>query len=218
MIPVKSRLILALDVTERQKAVEIAGKVAGFVDAIKVNYPLVLATDLSIVDEMSKFAPVICDFKIADIPNTNSLIVKNVLKHGASGVIVHGFVGKDSVRACIDAAQGMETFVVTEMSHPGALDYLAAFGESLARLAVETGATGVVAPATRPERVADIRKIVGKLKIISPGVGAQGGSASDTIRAGADYVIVGRQIYNAGDPAKEAANLAEEIKNIRASP
>lgn len=208
-----SRLILALDVTEREKALAIAGEVSGVVDAIKVNYPLVLATGLSIVDRLDRFAPVICDFKVADIPNTNSLIVRNIMKHKASGVIVHGFVGSDSVRACVETASGkLEVFVVTEMSHPGAVEYLAPLGEGMAKMAVDAGASGVVAPATRPDRVAAIRKVVGDLKIISPGVGAQGGSATDAIRAGADYVIVGRQIYASGEPAKVAKSLADEIK------
>jgi orotidine-5'-phosphate decarboxylase len=73
----------------------------------------------------------------------------------------------------------------------------------------------VVAPATRPERVAEIRKIIGNdLSIISPGVGAQGGSASDVIKAGADWVIVGRAIYQAEDPAMAAKKLVDEMKEF----
>ena len=154
MISINTRLIIALDVTDRSNAMRIAEDVSGLVDAIKVNYPLILGTDLSIIDELSEFAPILCDFKVADIPNTNSLIVKNVCRHKASGIVVHGFVGKDSVKASVEAAAGrLEVYVVTEMSHPGATDYLAAFAESLAKMAVEVGATGVVAPATRPERI-----------------------------------------------------------------
>ena len=65
----------------------------------------------------------------------------------------------------------------------------------MAKMAADCGVNGVVAPATRPGRVKVIWDIVGELIIISPGVGAQGGSAGDTIRAGADYVIVGSSIY-----------------------
>ena len=71
----ESRLILALDVFEKERAMDIVSKVAPFVAAIKVNYPIVLAQGLGIVTELSKMAPVICDFKVADIPNTNKLIV-----------------------------------------------------------------------------------------------------------------------------------------------
>ena len=59
-----------------------------------------------------------------------------------------------------------------------------------------------------------IRKIAVDLSIISPVVGTQGGSAGDTIRAGADYVIVGRSIYQSDDPAAGAKQIADEISSL----
>ena len=59
-----------------------------------------------------------------------------------------------------------------------------------------------------------IRKIAIDLIIISPGVGTQGGSADDTIWAGADYVIVGRSIYQSDDPAAGAKQIADEILSV----
>lgn len=206
------KLIVALDVTERFEAFKIAKDIYDLVDAIKVNYPLVLSCGIEIVKGLSAFAPVLCDLKVADIPNTNKLIVKQVVKKGAVGVIVHGFVGKDSVKACIDAAEGKDVFVVTEMSHPGAEEFTAPVAFSIAKLAVTVGASGVIAPATRPERVREIRKIVGNLKILCPGVGTQGGEVSVTIKAGADAVIVGRSIYEAKNPRRVAEALIDEIK------
>jgi orotidine-5'-phosphate decarboxylase len=50
------------------------------------------------------------------------------------------------------------------------------------------------------------------MMILTPGVGAQGGSAADAIRAGADYIIVGRSIYQADDPGAAATELAGEIQ------
>ncbi|MBA3044158.1 orotidine-5'-phosphate decarboxylase, partial [archaeon] len=120
----ETRLILALDETEKEKALNVAKEVYDVVDAIKVNYPVVLSCGIGIVDELSKLSDVICDFKVADIPNTNRLIVKEVFRHNASGVIVHGFMGKDSVKACVDVAEGKDVFVVTEMSHPGAVEFM----------------------------------------------------------------------------------------------
>lgn len=81
----------------------------------------------------------------------------------------------------------------------------------LARLAVRVGATGIIAPATRPPRVKLLREIVGDRLILSPGVGVQGGKSSDAILAGADAVIVGRAIYEARDPAEAATAVAAEI-------
>jgi orotidine-5'-phosphate decarboxylase len=49
------------------------------------------------------------------------------------------------------------------------------------------------------------------LKIISPGVGAQGGSSRETLKAGADYIIVGRGIYLSDDPAAAAEKYSREF-------
>jgi orotidine-5'-phosphate decarboxylase len=81
-------------------------------------------------------------------------------------------------------------------------------------MAVTCGTSGIIAPATRPERVAAMRQIVGDLLILSPGVGAQGGSASAAIDKGADYVIVGRSIYGAENPREAALQVAGEVKTI----
>jgi orotidine-5'-phosphate decarboxylase len=72
---------------------------------------------------------------------------------------------------------------------------------------MECGADGIIAPATRPERVKILRGIVGKRKILSPGVGAQGGDVN-TIAKLVDGIIVGRAIYEAENPAAVAQGFA----------
>ena len=217
MIRRNTQLILALDVTDRKNAVRISKETADHVDAIKIGYPLVLGAGLGIINDICKFAPVIADFKVADIPNTDQLICSQTFEAGASAVIVHGFTGRDSVSECVKTAKDFhgDIFVVTEMSHPGAVEFMQPKALELASIAVECKASGVVAPATRPERVRQIRGVVGNLTIISPGVGAQGGSAADAIRAGADHVIVGRSIYGSKTPGIEAEKIEKEIEKCR---
>ena len=210
----QTRMVLALDETDGRKALEIVGPVAEYIDAVKINWPLVLSAGPEMITELSKITDVICDFKVADIPNTVSLIVSNAVKRGASAVIVHAFTGDDSLKAAVEAAGDAEIYAVTEMSHPGGKMFTAKHAEEMARLGVECGAAGFIAPATRPERIAAIRAIIGDRKILSPGVGAQGGSASSAIKAGADYVIVGRAIYKAEDPKAVAKAIADEIRAV----
>jgi orotidine-5'-phosphate decarboxylase len=208
------RLILALDVTSRMRAIHLAGELQDYFDAIKIGYPLILHAGLEVVREVADFAPVIADLKVADIPSTNRLICEAVLAAGASALIAHAFPGRDSLLACADcaASHGADLFVVTEMSHPGAEQFLAPLAESLARLAVDVGAPGVVAPATRPERIRLFRSIIGDRIIIYPGVGEQGGSGAMALQAGADYLIVGRSIFEADDPKASARDLLCQLQ------
>lgn len=210
----QTRMVLAIDETDGQKALNIVEQVAEYIDAVKINWPLVLSEGPEMITKLSKFTDVICDFKVADIPNTVSLIVSNAVKRGAAAVIVHAFTGDDSLKAAVEAAGSADIYAVTEMSHPGGKMFTAKHAEEMAKLGVECGAKGFIAPATRPERIAAIRAIIGDRLILSPGVGAQGGSASSAIKAGADYVIVGRAIYKADDPKAVAKSIADEIKTV----
>ena len=210
----ETRLILALDVTSGERALSLVGRLCPYFDAIKIGYPLILAAGLGVVKGIASIAPVIADLKVADIPNTNRLICQAAFQAGASGVIAQAFPGKDSLLACAEVAaeNGADLYVVTEMSHPGAEMFMAPQAERMARLAAEVGAAGVVAPATRPERIRLIRSIIGERTIISPGVGAQGGSAGAALQAGADCIIVGRSIYGAEDPEDSAKKLLSSLR------
>jgi len=209
---ISNRIVLALDDLTGDKAAEVASTLAHGLDAIKVGYPLVLTEGIGVVSRLARVVPVICDFKVADIPAVSAMIVSRAVDAGASGVIIHGFVGHDSVTEAAKAAGDADVFVVTEMSHPGALDYLRDRAEDMAAMARDAGATGIIAPATRPQRVATLRSIIGPdMLILSPGVGTQGGSAGETIRAGASAVIVGRSLYRADDPVAALTALREDL-------
>ncbi|ASJ05105.1 orotidine-5'-phosphate decarboxylase [Thermococcus barossii] len=208
------RLILALDVYERERALEIAECTADYLWAVKVNWPLIIGSGLGIITELRQVTglPVIADLKLADIPNTNRLIAKRVFDAGADYIIAHGFVGRDSVNAIMELG---ETIIVVEMSHPGAEEFIQPATDKLIELTNELEPFGVIAPATRPERVAYIRsKLKPGIKILTPGVGAQGGRGDEVLKAGADYVIVGRSIYASENPREAARNLHQEIAGV----
>jgi orotidine-5'-phosphate decarboxylase len=214
-----TELILALDVPEKKKALAVAHACAPHIDALKLGYPLILSCGLSIARELEEEdLPLIADFKVADIPNTNRLIAEQVFDAGFSSIICHGFTGKDAVQACVDTSSdyGGACFVVAEMSHPGATEFFQeGNAERIAQIAMECGADGIIAPGTRPDRVNVLRRIVCNRKILSPGIGAQGGEAEAVARI-VDGIIVGRAIYEADNPGNAAMGFARVVrrKNI----
>ncbi len=198
-------LILALDVESGERALEVCAQVAEHVDAVKVGYPLVLSSGISLIRRLAEQLPVIADFKVADVPHVCAAIARIARDAGASYIIAHGFTGYESVRAC---AEVLPVFVVADMSHAGAEEFITPVSDSIARRCLSI-ATGIVAPATRLESLRRLRGIAGEKVIISPGVGAQGAEPGSAIRAGADYEIVGRAIYCAAEPGEAAARIAE---------
>ncbi len=212
---IKNKLILALDVMSESEAIEICESVNDYIDTIKIGYPLALAEGLEIINKLKdKFGfKVICDFKVADIDATNEKICDETFKAGADAIICHGFVGSDSVQACLDMANkhGKELFLLTEMSHPGAKMFLQKNADAIAQMGVDMNITNYVAPATRLDRLADIRQIVGENAfIISPGVGKQGGDGKKTLKY-SNAIIVGRSIYESENPQKSCEELINSL-------
>ncbi len=203
----ESNIILALDVENKERALKLAEEVGGSVKAFKVGYPLILGYGVSVISEVAAYGEVIADLKIADIPEVSSNIARMLTAGGADGVIVHGFVGRDVVRAVRKVTKNM--YVVAEMSHPGNQDFISGLSERMAVMAKEEGADGIVAPATHPERIRVLKKATG-LKVLSPGVGAQGGSYSEAMNSGADYLIVGRSITMSRDPKQKINELLSQ--------
>ena len=212
-----TKLMLALDVMDRNEALKIAEDTSEYIDAIKIGYPLVLATGLGIVKEIKDKTKkeVVCDFKVADIPSTNEKIANLTLNY-ADAIICHGFVGRDSVKSIQDVAKtkSKKVIMVTEMSHPGAVEYMQPVADKLAEMAKELNVDGIVAPSTRPERLKYIKEIVGEIPIISPGVGAQGGDLDKVLEilGENDYIIVGRSIYESENPKESACNYKKLLR------
>ncbi len=82
--------------------------------------------------------------------------------------------------------------------------------EAIAKMGVDMGITNYVAPATRLDRLSEIRNIVGDdACIISPGVGKQGGDAKKTLEF-ASAIIVGRSIYESDNPALACEKIIKD--------
>jgi orotidine-5'-phosphate decarboxylase len=86
---------------------------------------------------------------------------------------------------------------------------------SFAKKALKWGADGVVVGATYPEKITEVKQLLkDKVAIYAPGVGAQGGAAETALKAGASYLIIGREITTADDPAQAARQLRDATKGL----
>ncbi|MFP4135933.1 MAG: orotidine-5'-phosphate decarboxylase [Candidatus Acetothermia bacterium] len=230
-----SRLIFALDIsyplyslsrTERlekrdeiyQEARNLLDHVQNHIAAVKINYPLLLTLGPDMTSQLldETDVPSIADFKVADIANTCKWIGTQAMEMGFSAIIAHPFVGYEKgLDVLFDVTEEYDggVILVINMSHPGSKQFITPVAEELADFAREKGADGVVAPATRPEEVEEARSWVGQdLLLLTPGVGAQGGEPGDAIRAGADFEIVGRGIYQAERPGEAAGSLRDQMR------
>lgn len=211
----KSRIIFALDLKDKEKAIKACAEVSDYIDAIKVGYPFVLKNGVNAIweikeklEEENKSKPIIADFKVADIPEISRVICEEAVNSGADYVIVHGFVGESVVAACSEVAK---IFVVCDMTHSNSEQFISRHVLEIAEIA-KKHAFGIVAPATKEKIIKNLRKIIGEKTIISPGIKAQGAKPGAAINAGADFEIIGRAIYNARDKVKAVKEIMEEIK------
>ena len=221
----RSRVILALDTTNRCGERLNMGETFDFTQAvleatkdyvvgIKIGYPLILKLGLEIVSELiDSFGGVaIADVKLADIGNTNKLIVEELLDADFKGIIAHAFQGKDTLISVAELLReyDLALFLIASMSNPGAKQVFKNAIDYILQVGLDLDVTGFIAPATRPDEIRYVReKVGGDFIILSPGVGAQGGNVREALSSGADYVIAGRSIYCSDDVRSAAMKYAE---------
>ncbi len=201
---------MALDVGPR-RAVELASDLDGIVDGVKVGYEVVLGGGLEALAEVANVVSesfVLVDLKTADIPYVSASIAEGLKEAGADAMIVHGFVGRDTVEAC---AGVLPTVVVATMSHEGAKMFYDGVKLEVVRMCEDIeGVVGFVAPATRPSVLREVVEATDK-PVFSPGVGAQGAEPGSAIAVGASFEIVGRLIIRADDPVTAAKELVDVL-------
>lgn len=232
----RSKIVLALDVEnpDRTKLAEQSKKiledVRDYVCALKLNRQLVLALGLqSGVDSIIKLAhdfslPAIMDAKLNDVGHTNKFMMRAYLDAGFDAVIASpaaGWEGGLEPVFNVATSRGKGVILLVYMSNPGAEAFYSLMAsrengqsrrifEMFTEMAIERKADGAIVGATKPAIISRVRELAGpKLAIFSPGVGAQGGDARESLKAGSDYLIVGRSIYGASDPTKAARELRE---------
>ena len=231
-------VIVALDVEEREKAIDLVDRLEGQIDFFKVGSRLFTAEGPGMVKEITASgARVFLDLKFHDIPATVAGSVRAACGLGISMMTIHTCGGSDMMKAAADEAGeyaghsgGKKPLIVgvtvlTSMSGEDLADISCYDGgvENLvlrrADRALSSGLDGVVASV---RETAAIRKEFGEdIIIVTPGIRPAGASVGDQKRvatpkvameSGSTYLVVGRPIYQAESPAEAAAGIIGEMK------
>ena len=233
----QSRLITAIDTADPARARALIAAVAPQCGLVKLGLEAFCANGPLILDAAAD-TPVFLDLKLHDIPNTVAGAVRALLPRNIAMLTVHAAGGAAMIEAARRAADEAETqrpklLAVTVLTSLPT-SQLAAIGFAgnaratvlrLARLALDAGADGLVCSA---EEIAALRDEFGTQPLlIVPGIRPAGAALSDqarvatpeqALRDGADYIVVGRPITGAADPAAAAAAIARTIAQPAAQP
>ncbi|MEQ1929013.1 MAG: orotidine-5'-phosphate decarboxylase [Parvularculaceae bacterium] len=229
MIPTRDRLIVALDVPTTDEAGNLAARIGSAAAFYKIGYQLMPVGGLDLAKRLSASGKkVFLDFKFHDIGATVERGTASVVRLGADFLTVHAepevlkgaVAGRGGdVRLKILAVTVLTSLDQAALSRSGIVTPLRDLVLKRAEFAAEAGADGVIASA---EEASAIKARFGAaLLVVTPGVRPKGAAANDqkrivspadAVRAGADYLVVGRPIVEAENPARAAREIAEEIE------
>ena len=231
MLQPRDRLIVALDVPSAAQARQIVQTIGEAAITYKIGKQLFTAEGPQVVrDLVSSGRKVFLDLKFHDIPNTVAAAVKSAVELGVSMITVHASGGSKMLKAAAEAASQaaaqplvLAVTVLTSLSDSD-LQELGISGNVLSQvlrlgaLARSAGCGGLVASA---QEARELRRELGEgFAIATPGIRPAGSAAGDQARivtpgdaisAGATYLVVGRPILDAPDPAKAAAEIMRGI-------
>jgi orotidine-5'-phosphate decarboxylase len=233
----RDRLLVALDVETLDAADGLLDRLAGVVSGCKIGTQLYTAAGPLAVERAHKRGlKVFLDLKFHDIPNTVAGAVREATRLGVFMLNAHASGGSAMLRAAAAAAAGAASeftvtrplcLAVTVLTSLGRADLQRDLGVArsvehhvlhLAEAAAAAGLDGCVAS---PREITTLRANLPRpFVIVAPGVRPAAGESHDqartatpaaAMRAGADYLVVGRPITAAADPAAAAAAILEEM-------
>ncbi len=231
----RKRLIVALDVPDAASAEVLVGQLENSCQWFKVGLELFVAAGPSIVELLTaRGHSVFLDLKLHDIPNTVAAAVRSASRLGVKMMTLHAAGGPAMLAAARAALEGVadppELLAVTVLTsmdqdqvHAIGVDRApAAQVELLARMGLEAGIRGFVCS---PQEVAGLRALTGPEGVlVIPGIRPTGAAVGDqkriatpaeALRQGASYLVVGRPITQAADPAEAAEAILREMAEAR---
>ncbi|SDF05354.1 orotidine-5'-phosphate decarboxylase [Desulfovibrio legallii] len=230
-IPPRPDLVVALDLPDKDRALSLARRLRGVAPWCKVGMELFTLAGPALLESLRGLGfNVFLDLKFYDIPHTVAQAVKAAAAGGADLLTLHCQGGERMCRAAREAAAGLPgggplLFGVTVLTSfaqgemPGIVAAPQDFALSLARGAAAWGLDGVVCSG---HEVPEIKKACPGLRCLCPGIRPEGAAADDqrrvmtpamAVAAGADYLVAGRPIIAAPDPAEAARAMAAAIRH-----
>ena len=224
------RIFVALDTTDLDRALALGRGLKGFIGGVKVGKEFFTALGPAGVGALGELGlPVFLDLKFHDIPATVAGAVRAALALKPFIINVHASGGAEMMQAAVEAADGPDRPLMVAVTVLTSLadEDLAATGVAgdaaaqvlrLAQLAKRSGLDGVVCSAREAEA---LRAALGDdFKLVVPGIRPQWAAADDqkrivtpaeAVAKGADYLVIGRPITAADDPADAARRIAAEL-------
>ncbi|MGA7613825.1 MAG: orotidine-5'-phosphate decarboxylase [Thermoanaerobaculia bacterium] len=227
----KDRLIVALDRSSAREIESLAAALRDEAGAFKIGLQAFVANGPELVRRLTTEGfRIFLDLKFHDIPNTARYAVAEAAGLGASMLTLHAAGGIEMMRACADAAAStprpplllgvtaLTSLDQEDLRRTGNPLSVQDYVRRLARAAREAGLGGVVAS---PQEIELIRSECGpEFSIVTPGIRSSADaagdqkrtlSAADAIRAGADWIVVGRPVTASPDPTEAARRIIREI-------
>jgi orotidine-5'-phosphate decarboxylase len=227
----RQKLIVALDVSDAASAIALIAKLDGTCSWFKVGLELFTTTGPAVLDPLLKAGhSVFLDLKFHDIPNTVAGAIRSAAALGVKMLTIHASGGPAmllAARAALaDLANPPQLLAVTmltsiDQAQATAIGYDRSPSDQallLAQMGLDSGINGFVCS---PQEVAAIRALAGPdAVLVVPGIRPAGAdlgdqkrvsTPADTLRLGASYLVVGRPITQAPDPAQAATQILHEM-------
>lgn len=227
----RQRLIVAVDVPNAKEARELVDRLDGSCPWLKIGLELFTAAGPTIVEQLAaRGHSIFLDLKFHDIPNTVAGAVRSAAALGVRMMTLHALGGPAMLEAArteaAKTANPPELLAVTvltsmdaaQLNAVGVATSPALAAEQLARLGREAGIRGFVCS---PQEVAALRSITGPEGVlVVPGIRPAGAAPGDqkrvatpaeTLRQGASFLVVGRPITQAANPAEAAGQILSEM-------
>lgn len=223
-------IIVALDFESASEALALVQRLGDRVNFYKVGMELYAAGGMAFAQELRAHGKdVFLDMKFYDIPETVRRAVCQVARAGLQLLTVHGsdavmraaVEGRGTASLKLLAVTVLTSFDRQDLEDLGYPCEVASLVDLRVRKAQLAGVDGIVAS---PLDAARIRQLAGpELILVTPGVRSAGSAKGDqkrvatpaeAIRDGANYVVMGRQITRAADPAAEVERVLDEITSL----